>query len=206
MMPAPKTKAQQVNPFDIMRRRVQQQTSAAGEQSQDMLRRQFASNGMAGSGANIKLQQQAQDQTQRAGADALSQVDQAEGQQQEAERQRAFAREERIGTQEFAKSEREGGQIFSKQLFDEDMNFKKQVESNADFWRSVDAAQSESANKMNFMLGMGNLDWHPADATNLYNQASQMFDGINSGKQLPVPARRAPMRSQWMEAMQRRLG
>jgi hypothetical protein len=182
MMPAPRAQGAQQNPFDIMRRRVQQQTAAAGEQAQDQVRRQFAANGMAGSGANVKLQQQTQDQTQRAGQDAMAGVDAQEAQERvQKEEQRMFAREERVGGQDFAKSEREGTQIFSKQLFDEDMAFKQKVESNADFWRGIDASQSEAANQMNFMLGMGNLDWHPEDARNLFNQSRAQFSAFSQG-------------------------
>lgn len=163
MMPAPRQ-----NPYEAMRRRVQQQGAAAQEQGQDQIRRQFAANGMAGSGANIKIQQKVADDGQRATADAMSQVDAQEAQQQtqldEAQKNRAFTT-----------SEREAGQKFSQGMFDQDMAFKQKVESNADYWRGIDAAQSEAANAMNFTLGMGNLDWHPNDANRLIESSRKQF-------------------------------
>jgi hypothetical protein len=105
-----------VDEFELMRRRVKQESQQAGQQRQTDLKRQFARSGNLSSGAFIKQsgieQQQQQQQAQR----AVEGVDIAEAgvrrQEREAEKGRTFSREERIGGQEFATSERIGGQEF----------------------------------------------------------------------------------------------
>ena len=67
--------------YQQMRDRVSQDSNAAGDKALGAIQRRFASIGAGGSGAQIKMMTQAQEQAQKQKADAISQVDMAEQQE-----------------------------------------------------------------------------------------------------------------------------
>jgi hypothetical protein len=105
--------------FETLRKQLRQEETAQSQQQQEALQRRFASIGALGSGASIKTQRKAQDESAKRlsrGQATLGIAESAERQRLgEIEEARKFAREERLGSQEFAGEERLGSQEFSRE-------------------------------------------------------------------------------------------
>lgn len=116
------------NPYDIQRNRIRQDSAQQAQQQNDALKRRFASMGGLNSGSFLKAQERLVGQQEQNAQRAMEGVDVEESRaneaKAEADKNRAFAREERLGTQEFqagenalgrkfATSEREAGQTFA---------------------------------------------------------------------------------------------
>lgn len=148
--------------FELLGKRASQQAQQRKQQEEEGLKRQFARIGGIGSGAQIRATQQAGQERAKALEDVQAQLGAAESQerqqQEEIQKGREFAREERLGAEKFAagqaraargfaRSERLGAQQFqameadkqrgfSKKLFDIDMRFKnKQFRAGLDQFR-----------------------------------------------------------------------
>lgn len=101
--PAP-AQPQQVDEFEIMRRRLKARGAATGEQQQRDISRQFAAAGNLPSGAAFKIRQQAQTAAERGTSEALQDVNVLQAQTQRAERESAAQRElQRFGITEQAR-------------------------------------------------------------------------------------------------------
>lgn len=102
--------------FDYLRKQTEQDAKRAGEEAAGNIERQAASQGMQGSGAFIKLGQQADESIQKQKAQNIEGVEAARdvalGQKEEADLSRQFAREERLGSQDYASKENQMGRAF----------------------------------------------------------------------------------------------
>lgn len=102
--------------FDYLRKQTEQDAKRAGEEAAGNIERQAASQGMQGSGAFIKLGQQADESIQKQKAQNIEGVEAARdvalGQKEEADLSRQFAREERLGSQDFSSKENQMGRSF----------------------------------------------------------------------------------------------
>lgn len=191
---------QPVDEFELMRRRVRQESKAAGQQRQEELKRQFARTGMLQSGAAIKQagieSQQQEQQTQR----ALEGVDIAQAQtlraEREAEKQREFARSERLGAQEFtagqaelqrkfATGERIAAQDFAKleskaqralqeKLAERNISVQEALAGDQlEFQKAVaefEQEETQKVNALNAMNAMLNIGFTRAEVDDLLNQ------------------------------------
>ncbi len=107
-----------VNPYELQRKRVSQETEATGTQQNEALKRQFArqGGGMQG-GAYIKAQERLAGQQEQNKQKALEGVDIQEATAQEAkdesQRNRDFSTSERLGSQGFAAGESALGRRFA---------------------------------------------------------------------------------------------
>jgi hypothetical protein len=143
--------------FDVLRSKVEQDAGAAQQQAQEGLARKAVAGGNQNSGAFIKLQGQQTDELNKQKQNALSDVEaQREGAQAQADEiqaQRDFAKSEREAGQDFASYQAQLGRKFeadeafrnraftskesalqrgfSEKLFNKEMNFKKQVQKDA---------------------------------------------------------------------------
>lgn len=128
--------------FDLLRQRQEQAGKAAKQTAQEDIQRQAASRGRLGSGItqkqNLLAQEQIDKQQSANLADVESGREQALFQQAEADTNRRFAREERLGSQDFAAqqaqkqmefqtSERLGAQGFNQAQFDANMAWQNKV-------------------------------------------------------------------------------
>lgn len=161
--------------YDLIKKKLTNETQAAhGKQNED-LQRNLARMGQVNSGAGLKLQRQLGDEQMKQVAAVGEGVEAeragAEMQEQEMERQRQFAREERLSSQEFARGEREGSQSFmrgeregsqafatserlgtqgfSKSLFDAEMKFKE---------KGMKVQQGQFAQQMKLAMKQFKLD------------------------------------------------
>ena len=102
--------------FDAIRRRQQGQLSQQKSESDDALKRRFAMNGMLGSGAFQKSAELSDESSNRAAAEAMSNIDvQEQGELQrrkEVGEGRTFQTGEREGAQRFAAEEAAKGRTF----------------------------------------------------------------------------------------------
>lgn len=136
--------------YDQLKKQKESEFNKQGLQQREALDRKAVSQGMAGSGAMMKLQEQQgaelQDRKMAATDDVEGQRALALGQLEEAEKGREFAKSEaaldrsfageqaklgrefqtseRIGSQQFASGEAAAQRGFSKELFDAEMGFK----------------------------------------------------------------------------------
>lgn len=98
-----------VNPYELQRKRVAQESQATSSQENEALKRRFARMGGLQSGSYIKAQERLSGMQEQNKQKALESVDVQESlaqeQKDEAERGRQFARGERLGSQEFASGE-----------------------------------------------------------------------------------------------------
>ena len=130
--------------YDVARQQAAQRENSTRQQTDDAISRRFAAMGGGPGGAQIKVQQDVADQSAKRLEGTMQQIDSAERAENErkaeVEAGRAFAREERLGSQGFASaeaakgrdwqtgerlgsqaygtSEREGTQAFQKMLAD----------------------------------------------------------------------------------------
>lgn len=145
--------------YDAMRRRAQQQVNAQTQEQDDAMKRRFAANGMMNSGAYLKQQQIANDQSQQRMAEATQNIDF----QEQAENQR---REETQQAQQFQALEAQKQRDFSKGMFDEESKFKREVFEREDAFRNKEFEASQSANYLNSLLALAEqtgLDLDQAD-------------------------------------------
>lgn len=122
--------------YEEMRRRAQQQGTAAAQQQGEALKRRFAAIGNLNSGAYVKASQQAADAAQAQTGDAVRAVD-------------------------FQKAQED----YNREMFDKDQAFKNQVFQDESKYRGINAdlqqrdlAASERANQVNALLGLANAD------------------------------------------------
>lgn len=119
--------------YDVLRTRARQDANTAAQQNVGALQRRFAAQGMVNSGEAIKQEQLAREASDKGAEQAGQNIDFAQAQEQQAaqdaENQRSFAREERLGGQEFQAGEAEKARGFSKNLFDIEQKFKEKQQS-----------------------------------------------------------------------------
>jgi hypothetical protein len=108
MAMAPTQPAAGLTQYDAIRRRLKSQFGERQQQETDAIQRRFASNGMVGSGAFGKAQEEAASRVGKEEADATAQLDFAEAN----ELQR--------------RKEVEEGRGFQREMFDKDLGFKQQ--------------------------------------------------------------------------------
>lgn len=155
--------------YDALRNRLKSQFAQQKQETSDSIQRRFAANGMVGSGAYGKAQDEAERQVGNAEADANAQLGFQEAGEQQRQKEvaegRAFQTSERTGAQGFASSERVAGQQFSKELADRDMAFKTMAfnEDSKQKWAQLDLAQkeytsSQAANRTNEFTALGGVD------------------------------------------------
>lgn len=136
----------QPDQFELARQRAQQQANAAKQTQSDAIKRRFASQGMAQSGAAIKQEQLANEAVDKQLSEQNQQIDTAAQQEaarkQEIQDQRDFARVERLQSQEYAAAEQNKAREFAGaesqkarelqlDLFNQDLGFKnKSLEEN----------------------------------------------------------------------------
>lgn len=148
--------------FDLIRNRTSQDANTFKQEQDEAIQRKAAALGATGSGAFIKLGQQASERGEQAKVDALAGVESERAsslaQQDELQAQRAFQRGERIGSQNFAAREADMGRAFQsgetaaargfeKQLFDLSQEFQKKAlaSENAQFMDSMNMAAKQLA-------------------------------------------------------------
>lgn len=102
--------------FDIMRQRVREREQEKGKQATEAVKGQFASRGLLQSGAQVKAQQQAARQVAEQARLERQDIRVAEAdvrrREQEAQRGRQFARQERLGQEQFARGQAEAQRGF----------------------------------------------------------------------------------------------
>ena len=103
--------------YALARRRIKGESQASQQTTKDALARRFASLGNLNSGARIKIEQKAQDQSEGQLNNALEGVDAAEqaelARRREVQLGREFQTSERLGSEKFASGERLGAQDFA---------------------------------------------------------------------------------------------
>lgn len=180
--------------FDFLREKTQSDLDKTSQSQNEGLQRQVASKGGLGSGAYFKIQQQQNEaqnaQKQSALMDVEGQREMAQAGIDEAEANRQFSREERIGSQEFASGEAGKQRLFqseeakaqrafdsaeakvqrgfSKKLFDKDLEFKNKVQkdSNKQFGKNMELALKQfklDKKVSNFNMDMANKMWNKKD-------------------------------------------
>ena len=180
--------------FDLINQRLMQQQTGQEQQQKEELERQLARGPGVNSGAGLKLQSQLGEQQQKARNDVSAGLEAermgAQLQQEEVQKQRDFAREERLGSQDFARQERAASQKFarqersgsqkfasmeaskqrgfSKNLFDKEMAFK---EKGAKIQQSQFGEQMKLAAKQ-FKLEEKVQEFNMDMATKMWNKKS----------------------------------
>lgn len=103
--------------FALARQRAQQRSLEDSQRQGDALKRRFAALGTLDSGAQLKIEQNANDASARNLEDANAGIDAAETQEksrkQELQDNRDFSRSERMGSQQFASTEAGKGRQFA---------------------------------------------------------------------------------------------
>lgn len=103
--------------FALQRKRAQQQATQAGQQQQEAIKRRFAALGASGSGAAIKQEQLAAQESQKQLGQQMEFIGAAEAQerQRQAEIKQAqeFAKSERLGQQQFASQQAQLAQKYA---------------------------------------------------------------------------------------------
>ena len=103
--------------YALARRRIKGESQASQQTTKDALARRFASLGNLNSGARIKIEQKAQDQSEGQLNNALEGVDAAEqaelARRREVQLGREFQTSERLGSEKFASGERLGSEKFA---------------------------------------------------------------------------------------------
>lgn len=120
----------EVDEFEILRKRARERGIQRQQETDQTIKRQFASQGMLGSGAHIKQAQLGAQESERITGEQLGELDIAQARENQRRREvsegRDFATRERVGSQEFAgqqaglqrgflSAERLGGQEFAGQ-------------------------------------------------------------------------------------------
>lgn len=125
--------------YELIKKKLISEQNAQNQMQNEGMQRNLARTGNLNSGSGLKLNQQMSEaqlkQNESIGESVEAEKAGAQLQMEEAQKNRAFATSERLGSQEFASGERAAGekfargerlssQGFSKQLFDADMKFK----------------------------------------------------------------------------------
>ena len=195
--------------YDYLRQRAKQEALAKSQEDDDAIKRRFAAMGQLNSGAAIKTAQQGQIAANKQAADVQNQIgvaEQAEMQRQkEIQDQRDFAAQEAEKGRTFQSLEGEKGRtfqseeagkqrLFNQDLFNQDMEFKKKVQSDTihfaeldNLFREKEFAENKSTSAFNKALALktaGVSD--PIAMQDFYDLASRFgLTGITSGYQAP---------------------
>lgn len=170
--------------YDVLRRRLQQQSDKDKLKQEEDIKRRFASQGLLNSGAYLKGQERGAKDIQEATSKGLEDIGFQETQelqrQKEVGEARQYQTSEREASQAFASGERNQSQIFNKDLFNQDLAFKNLVQSQNFGLASQEAEESKRSNFANFALALktaGLTD--PNEVDQLFAKAGEIFGRIN---------------------------
>jgi len=178
--------------FDVLRKRLKEESAKTGQEQEEAIKRRFASQGMLRSGAYLKSQEEGASKLQETTQKGLEDIGFAEaGEQQrqkEVEEARQYQTSERESAQKFASGEREAGQkfqsgeaqtqrLFSKQLFDEDMDFKKLVNEQNYGLAKAEFEESKKSNLANLAVALKTSGMSDFDMDTLFQRAGEILGG-----------------------------
>ena len=125
--------------FDYLRKQTEQDSERQGQEQTDALQRQAASRGRLGSGSYQKVQMQANEALQKQKQNAIegveSQREAALAQKEEADVNRQFARDERLGSQEFAMASQRQSEGFQEGMWNKQEEVRRK-ESHDAAWQA----------------------------------------------------------------------
>lgn len=178
----------QMDQFEAMRRRAQQQAEASRQQGQDALKRQYASTGGLSSGAYVKQQQIAEDASARQSGEAMQGIDALQQQENQRQAEIKQAQEFQSGEAEkqrgFATHEREAGQQFTGGMFGEDLALKRRA------FESGEAFQNKEFELNKIISAINSIpifkDASPEAIANAQAQLSQLGIGIGANGQFVI--------------------
>lgn len=130
--------------FEREKQRSRQEETGRQQLAREAIARKFAAQGLQGSGADIRITQQAQEEGAKRLSERFGDIEsrqEAEAlQRQQIEEARKFAREERIGSQQFAAEQARLGREQQATQFAEQMGFSREQfkEAKAQFQKQFD--------------------------------------------------------------------
>jgi hypothetical protein len=163
--------------YDAIRQRLKSQYTQQRQDQTDAIQRRFAANGMSGSGAYGKAQDQANADVSKQEAEATSNLDFAEANElqrrKELEEGRQFQTSERLGSQAFQTSERAGAQQFNEGMFNKDLDFKKEQFGEQKQQFAQEFAENQKSNRVSALANL------VGDDIQDYNKVKQAQDRLN---------------------------
>jgi hypothetical protein len=165
--------------YDAIRQRLKSQYTQARQDQTDAIQRRFAANGMAGSGAYGKAQDQANEQVGKAEADATAQLDFQEAN----ELQR---RKELDEGRQFQTSERVGAQQFNEGMFNKDLDLKKQQFDAQKDQFAKEFAENQNSNRASLYANLIGDDANdPEKVKTMWDQVNAAYKGDTAPPTVP---------------------
>lgn len=152
--------------FALAGQQLRRQEQSQAEKEKEALRRRFASTGSLGSGASIKAEQMAQQESSKRFGEGSRQLEMAklgeQARQEEIEQARAFQMKEREATQKYGTGEREASQLFAAEQAGLGREFTTSEREAAQKYGSIEARRGRDfaaeQNRMNRRLQQQGID------------------------------------------------
>lgn len=149
--------------YDVLRKRLQAQQSQAGSDQEEAIKRRFAQNGMLNSGAYAKSQEEGASQLEQQTAKGMEDIN--------------FQQQAELADQ--AKVQQ--AQDFQKGMFDQDLQFKKDVQAQNYGLSQQEMAENIKTNRLNATVAFKNAGISPGDFDVISKQLSEFYDMFSFG-------------------------